>query len=245
MIYCALTHGATGLEFWLQDCQTSREKYMLGPSPAPPAHYGSEPYTPTGEELARSVELWNSLDAGQSGLLAELASLKPVILSRTAPDTYEVLVSGNTLAGAPVRCLLKNVGGQRWLLVTNITKDPAYARIRFDRRIYGVTDVEGKIVVMDTSPFSVDVFLDGYLGDTDYTAGAIQLSIVGADFDSDGDVDFDDASHLLECISGPYPSSIGNGCADADVDGDGDVDLRDFALLQKCFNGAHQPPACP
>lgn len=63
-----------------------------------------------------------------------------------------------------------------------------------------------------------------------------------SDFDSDGDVDQTDYSHLQICFSGsafPPPA----GCADADLDGNNTVDAADFAAFLGCMGGTNLPPA--
>ena len=64
-----------------------------------------------------------------------------------------------------------------------------------------------------------------------------------ADFDSDGDVDQEDFSHLQKCFSG---SGVGYdaGCQDADLMGDGDVDADDFEVFRSCMAGPNHPPGC-
>ncbi len=56
------------------------------------------------------------------------------------------------------------------------------------------------------------------------------------DLDGDGDVDYADLQHLVECLTGPGGGILLD-CDDADVDVDGDVDLQDFAFLQDGFTG--------
>ncbi|GEM_PF-6997196 len=78
----------------------------------------------------------------------------------------------------------------------------------------------------------------GYSAEVSATACAH----VAADLDDDCDVDGDDLSVFVLCLSGPGVEP-GPGCEVADFDGDNDVDMTDFARLQQCFDG-QGPPAC-
>lgn len=63
---------------------------------------------------------------------------------------------------------------------------------------------------------------------------------VGVNLYADGDVDGDDLSEFMACVSGP--AVLWNGdCAEADFDHDGDVDQTDFGILQRCHSGANKP----
>jgi hypothetical protein len=57
------------------------------------------------------------------------------------------------------------------------------------------------------------------------------------DFDSDCDVDSDDADIMRDCHTGPMVVPPASGCEGADLDADQDVDQSDFAGLQRCFSG--------
>ena len=80
--------------------------------------------------------------------------------------------------------------------------------------------------------------------DTDVAFGAAQIvAIIGSgDFDGDFDVDLDDYSELLHCITGPIdePPPLPLGCERGDFDDNDVVDLRDFGSFQRIFTGARQ-----
>ncbi len=57
------------------------------------------------------------------------------------------------------------------------------------------------------------------------------------DFDSDCDVDADDAAIMRNCRTGPMVVPPAEGCDFTDLDGDQDVDQRDFAAWQRCYSG--------
>jgi hypothetical protein len=69
---------------------------------------------------------------------------------------------------------------------------------------------------------------------------------VKPDFDQDGDVDADDATHFEDCASGPGVPQTSEPCMNADLDGDGDVDQADFGVLQRCLSAAEElaDPMC-
>jgi hypothetical protein len=81
-------------------------------------------------------------------------------------------------------------------------------------------------------------------------------SFAPPDFDHDCDVDVDDYTAFLGCVTGPSvaynPLALPSGCTftpDAqshvapDFDGDNDVDQDDFGVLQKCYSGSSIPAA--
>jgi hypothetical protein len=66
-----------------------------------------------------------------------------------------------------------------------------------------------------------------------------------ADFDADGDVDFDDRDYLIDCATGPALGPVAAGCEAADLDLDDDVDSADFGLFQPCLSiGTAPDPGC-
>ncbi|MEP0841152.1 MAG: autotransporter-associated beta strand repeat-containing protein [Phycisphaerae bacterium] len=64
------------------------------------------------------------------------------------------------------------------------------------------------------------------------------------DFNTDGDVDFDDFSILAACLSGSKIPAAPE-CSDRDLDGDGDVDQVEFGLWQRCFSGQNVQAEIP
>ena len=67
------------------------------------------------------------------------------------------------------------------------------------------------------------------------------------DFNGDGDIDADDASLLINCLSGAGTTAE-PGCDAYDLDRDTDVDLTDFGMLQLRYeadpNGCDPPDSC-
>ncbi len=96
--------------------------------------------------------------------------------------------------------------------------------------------VESPCIDSGSVPVDVETDLDGHArvlcGEVDM--GAYELGL--GDSDCDRDVDLDDFSELVACLSGPSTSN-GLLCVAFDSDSDGDVDLRDFAAFQEEFAG--------
>lgn len=138
MVYTALIHGATGIFQFAWDSPVLRAGGSIGVRPNPPASYPGDPAFFTAEQIGAADALWDSLDAAQGGLNAELQALRPVILSPGTPDVYTVAVSRNPMSAAPVRTLLKTYGGSYYLLAVNIDAVSLDARITFRRAIDGV-----------------------------------------------------------------------------------------------------------
>ena len=67
-------------------------------------------------------------------------------------------------------------------------------------------------------------------------SGPIQGS--PGDLDGDGDVDLDDLTVFVDCLTGPVGGPLPPGCEGADFDGDEDVDFVDFFSFQIVFTGS-------
>jgi len=70
-----------------------------------------------------------------------------------------------------------------------------------------------------------------------YVATVTGSSPCPGDMDDDGDVDLDDLSAMVSCLTGPDAGPVDPGCALADLDGDGDADLDDAAWFGRAFTG--------
>ncbi len=68
-------------------------------------------------------------------------------------------------------------------------------------------------------------------------------SDASADFDSDGEVDFDDVYYFQECLL--TPAGSWPGCAWADMDFDGDTDCDDWVLFLAAWTDPADPPCMP
>ncbi len=70
-----------------------------------------------------------------------------------------------------------------------------------------------------------------------WVCGVVEVSYKPGDCDRDGDVDLDDLSLLVACMTGPG-GGVPYDCDHADLDADGDVDLADFGIFQpQCAPG--------
>lgn len=147
MAYAAIVHGATGLWQFLWDSFVARNEGVVGIRPDTPVSYpeaiGPKAAVATPEQMAESVALWNSLDASQGGLNAELKTLEPVILSPTITSSdpywlYSVRVDRKPGHWSPIRTMFKSVGGEHYLIAVNVDKFPLNARFKFRQGMAGV-----------------------------------------------------------------------------------------------------------
>ncbi|HOW71789.1 MAG TPA: sialidase family protein [Phycisphaerae bacterium] len=65
---------------------------------------------------------------------------------------------------------------------------------------------------------------------------------VPPDFDRDGDVDADDLTRFLACVTEPEVLLQNEDCRVTDLDADDDVDQSDFGILQRCYSGTTRSP---
>jgi hypothetical protein len=148
MVYTAIVHGATGIWQFLWDSFVARNVGVVGIRPDTPVSY-PEAYAPdaaiaTPEQIAESEALWNSLDASQGGLHAELKALEPVIFSPTADPSdpywsYTVSVDKKPNSWSPIRTMLKSVGGEQYLIAVNMDNTEVNARFKF---VQGMASVD-------------------------------------------------------------------------------------------------------
>ena len=94
------------------------------------------------------------------------------------------------------------------------------------------------------SPF-INFGAHAYLLDSNATWDYARYGHIPADgsgdFDSDGEVDFDDYYYFQECFSGPEVDA-GPGCRWADFDADTDVDCADWAAFLSAWTDPGDPP---
>ncbi|MCH8243525.1 MAG: retroviral-like aspartic protease family protein [Planctomycetes bacterium] len=72
------------------------------------------------------------------------------------------------------------------------------------------------------------------------------IAFAYGDFDLDLDVDPEDTTAIVSCVTGPDRSILNPLCDHIDSDDDGDVDLIDFSHFQLCFSdsGFEADPDC-
>ena len=63
------------------------------------------------------------------------------------------------------------------------------------------------------------------------------LGTYRGDLDGDRDVDANDLSLFLNCVTGPEKGPVAPGCELANFDCDDDIDQSDFATFQRCLSG--------
>ena len=132
MVYTAFICGATGIWYYCFDSYYTRLAGNFGISPTPQADYGGQSpdrqiVGPDG--IAASQALW----AAVTGINQELTQLKPVLLSPTSNMNYSVGIKGEHFSPVPIRCLLKQVGHDYYLLAANTDDTPLEVRFEFPR----------------------------------------------------------------------------------------------------------------
>jgi hypothetical protein len=126
MVYAAFVHGASGLLSFARDGFVMRNGGNLGISPHPVDTYpnctfGSVPcLTPSASAKALAQNAWTAV----SHVNAELAALKPALLSPTSTINYTVDVLQTPNNGtSPIRTLLKTAPDGMYLIAVNLIND--------------------------------------------------------------------------------------------------------------------------
>ncbi len=143
-VYAALIHGATGIIYFCWDTYVCRDGEVMGMSPDPKVAYldpgpnkpKASPAKPM--EIAESKALWMAA----TYVNREIHELTPSLLSPTVDDKvpYTVQVTGSAISDTPVRCLLKPMGRDAYLLLT-VNLDDAVLNATYELA-GGVTSVE-------------------------------------------------------------------------------------------------------
>lgn len=92
------------------------------------------------------------------------------------------------------------------------------------------------ITVTDTDGFSAPAIV----------SVTLDIALLPADLDADGDIDQQDFGILQTCLSGAGIDQTGSDCNRARLDADPDVDADDVAVFIRCLTGPSVPgnPAC-
>jgi hypothetical protein len=135
-----------------------------------------------------------------------------------------------TLSGAPTWLTLSATSGSSTFATNSITATFSSASLM--PNVYTATITVSAAAAINT-PQTIPVTL------------TVQTAPVPADFDSDHDVDAQDLSAFLSCMTGPGYDTLPT-CTGKDLNGDNRVDLSDFGILQRCFSGSAIPasPTC-
>lgn len=148
----------------------------------------------------------------------------------------DVVINGHThayLRGLHNGVLYLIVGGAGNALDTYVSYNWGFFDVKQSVHHYGVMDTNRNTLVWNAYDVS-DVLFDSY-------ALASRTPLSAADFDADTDVDEDDFTRFVACVSGPAVPRTPE-CALQDLDADQDVDQSDFGLFQRCVSGAGQLP---
>ncbi len=227
MVYTALIHGATGIYQFAWDSHVMRGVNMIGIRPNPETSYGSETWRPTSAQIVAANALWNSLDASQGGLNAELQALRPALLSPTATDTYSVAVSAHPISAAPVRTLLKKYGGHWYLLSVNMDNVSLDARLMFGRAVDGLQPQFESAPTATTTASTITDHFDPF------EAHVYEFDLRCPDADGNGLISFNDALRIA--LAAAAGVSIGDPAYTAakDANGDGFITFTDALIAAK------------
>ena len=151
MVYTSIIHGATGIVYCLFDTFMARQAGRVGIAPNPLADYGYG-IIATEDQLQKSSQLWNAVEA----INAELAELRPAILSPTSTAQYEVYLSNSLprVTKNPIRTLLKNdPAGGLTLLLANVDSLEQKVKIRFPNRNFAIQELHGSFGFVRTEDY--------------------------------------------------------------------------------------------
>lgn len=169
MVYTALVHGSTAINYFTFDNYVTRSAHIIGISPNPQASYDTDHdketfRVATPQELSELRMLWKAT----SDINREITTLKPWLLSPTAKLRPRVYIAGESHTDMPLRALLKYHKGHYRFIVVNIDRATIDARFTWADDIDNVqrmfepdTSVEmiGRKQYTDTfQPFAVHVY---------------------------------------------------------------------------------------
>lgn len=129
MLYTAVVHGATGLFTFMWDGWLARAARCIGIHPNPRETFG-ENLAANKQQRDAARDLWNSIDAQQSGVNAELAALTPDLLSSTSTAPYSITALHATTIESPIRAVLKIGPSGPVLITVNISNQPVEAIVQ-------------------------------------------------------------------------------------------------------------------
>jgi hypothetical protein len=140
MVYAGFIHGATGVIYFALDSFVTRDDGVIGiaPDPGPddgPARDFNRDGRPRlvadAAQLAESRALWGAARR----VNAELAALRPDLLTPTSRRPYRVEIFGQGESRAPIRTMLKERNGAAALVVVNVDGVAMRYRVSFDAPI--------------------------------------------------------------------------------------------------------------
>lgn len=131
-VYAALTHGATGLMYFVYDSYASRQARVIGISPNAVASYPNDlgKVIASQEQTNASRALWNTVAA----LNSEITRLQGAWLSNTSLRSYQVSIQSNRspYSTTPIRSMLKrDPNGLYTLFVVNLDNQSINAKFDF------------------------------------------------------------------------------------------------------------------
>jgi hypothetical protein len=133
MVYTAIIHGATAMDYFVLDNDIARTAGGLyGISPEPKEFYTKGPgVTADAARLKKIKELWDTA----SGINKEIKDLIPWLLSPTSTANYNVYIRGESKTQTPIRTILKLWKNEYVLLAVNIDNATIDTRFEFESRL--------------------------------------------------------------------------------------------------------------
>lgn len=132
MVYTAVIHGATAMDYFVMDNNIVRGAGLYGISPEPREQYtAGSGVSADSSRLKQIKQLWNTA----SKINHEIEDLTPWILSPTSSANYHVSIRGESKTRTPIRTILKRYKDQYVLLAVNIDNVPIDMRIDFENKL--------------------------------------------------------------------------------------------------------------
>jgi len=158
MVYTAIIHGATAIDYFVMDNDIVRGAGLYGISPEPREQYtAGSGVTADAARLTQIKELWDTA----STINKEIKDLTPWILSATTSADYHIYIRGESKTAAPIRTILKYWKGKYLLLAVNIDNAAIDTRVEFESKLH-VKSVEAMYEKRKNLTLTDSTFTDNF-----------------------------------------------------------------------------------